>query len=423
MKAGFSEIDITPEPGTLKIGWLRKIVAKQIADPIFARIAVLENNGICIAFVQLDTLCVRWTTTQEIRKSINEKYGVPANNVMVSATHNHAGPAVANVGDVPRDEKYLQWMVSRVKDAFGLAIKNMVEAEIGFNHVFEFEVAHNRRVVMRDGTVKTHGTFKDSNALFIEGPIDPEVAVIAVREKNGSPIGCIVNFSCHPTHFGGEEVISAGYPGVFVREMKANGWPVALFLNGPSGNVHTSNPATGGGMTMEEAGNKIAKDALNAISNMNFVTDWILSASSETVQLSYRRYTNGEVEGKIRGAQRFIDSAIYDRGMPALLERIEKRKSQPAEIQVLSIGNIDIAAFPAEYFVEFALRLKEAAYPRHALAVATANGMVGYVPTKEAFLRGGYETTFAASSRMAPEAGEIMLEEAIKLIKQKKGEK
>lgn len=420
MKAGFYEIDITPPPGTLKIGWLRKVIGTKILDPIFARVAVFENGDRYISFVQLDTLCVRWSTTNEIRKRIRNKYNIDGNCIMVTATHNHAGPAVANVGDVPRDEKYMEEMVEKTSEAFGYALKNMTEAEIGFNSVFEFDIAHNRRVVMRDGTVRTHGSFKDKNALYIEGPIDPEVAVIAVKSRKGDKVGCLVNFSCHPTHFGGEDIISAGFPGVMAKVLKEKGWHAALFLNGPSGNIHTSNPATGGGMSMEEAGKKLAEDAERAIEGMHFEKDLPLFYCSETVNLPYRRYTKEEVDGKIRGSQRFIDSAIYDRGMPALLDRIKTRKVQPAEIQVLSIGNIDIAAFPAEYFVEFALSIKEAVYPRHALAVATANGMVGYVPTKNAFLRGGYETTFAASSRMAPEAGDIMLETAKRLILNKK---
>ena len=42
--------------------------------------------------------------------------------------------------------------------------------------------------------------------------------------------------------------------------------------------------------------------------------------------------------------------------------------------------------------------------------------MVGYVPHREAFLRGGYEATFSIGSRLAPEAGDILADCAIRLI-------
>jgi len=91
--------------------------------------------------------------------------------------------------------------------------------------------------------------------------------------------------------------------------------------------------------------------------------------------------------------------------------------TQPAEVQALFLDEYAFVGIPAEYFVQHGLRIKREGWPRHALVVAHANGMVGYVPTKEAFLRGGYETTFADSSRLAPEAGDLLADAAIELIK------
>ena len=48
--------------------------------------------------------------------------------------------------------------------------------------------------------------------------------------------------------------------------------------------------------------------------------------------------------------------------------------------------------------------------------VACANGMLGYVPTREAFAHGGYETTFGPPSRMAPEAGDLLADALVRLI-------
>jgi adenylate kinase family enzyme len=120
-----------------------------------------------------------------------------------------------------------------------------------------------------------------------------------------------------------------------------------------------------------------------------------------------------EVAGTMRGAQRFIDPAIYDEGMPRLLERIRTRKTQPVEVQVLRCGDVCVVGIPAEYFVEFGLRIKEAVWPCRALVASHTNGMIGYVPTAKAFERGGYETTFGLTSRMAPEAGDLMADAAI----------
>lgn len=411
LKAAFSEVDITPPVGTHKIGWLKVVVSESVLDPIFVRIAVIQSGKEKVAIVQLDTLCIRWTQVADIRKRVEKEYGFPAGSIMVSATHNHAGPAVANIGDVKRDEAYIESMVEKIVSAFGGALENLQEAQIGFGSLFEFNISHNRRVVMRDGTVRTHGQFTDPEALYVEGPIDPEIAVIAVRGKNNALLGAIVNFACHPVHHGATGEISAGYPGVLASIMKSRGCPVTLFLDGASGNLSPS-------VTKDDAGLKLADDISQVLPNIQYRANVKVNSRSRMINLPYRKVTDAEIKGTVRGAQRFIDPAIYDREIPALVERIRTRKVQPAEVQVLFIDNRALAGIPAEYFVEHGLRIKEESYPVHALVAGQTNGMVGYVPTKTAFQRGGYETTFAGSSRMGPEAGDILADCAIELIKQ-----
>ena len=160
----------------------------------------------------------------------------------------------------------------------------------------------------------------------------------------------------------------------------------------------------------------LAEDVRGVMEGMIFRSEVRLGCSSRTIQLPFRETTDAEVVGTTRGAQRFVDPAIYDREMPRLLERIRRMGSQPAQVQVMFIDEYAVAGIPAEYFVQHALRIKEEAYPRHALVVGQANGMVGYVPHKEAFLRGGYETTLCGSSRLAPEAGDLLADCAIELI-------
>jgi len=419
LKAGFAEIDITPPVGTLKLGWIKRLVSDRVLDPLFARAAVIESGDGRIGFVQLDTLSIRWTQVSDLRRRIEEAYGFPGSNIMVSATHNHAGPAVAGGVEFERDEAYVETLVTRAVEVFGQALEGAQEAELGFGKAFEFNVAFNRRVIMRDGTVKTHGNFRDPGALCLEGPIDPEVAVLAFRARDTKLLGVLANFTCHPTHHGGEGILSAGYPGVFATEMKARGCPVSLFLNGAAGNIHTSDAFSGGpGVSMEEAGTTLAKDVSEILETVEYTGEVEVGSRSATVQLPVRDVTDAEIRGTVRGAQRFIDSTLYDKDLPNVLERIQRMGTQPAEVQVQSIGNVGIVGIPAEYFVQHGLRIKEESHPRHALVSATTNGMGGYVPHKEAFLRGGYETTFWTGSRLAPEAGDILADKALELLRE-----
>ncbi|MCJ7822371.1 MAG: hypothetical protein MUQ26_04705, partial [Armatimonadetes bacterium] len=279
LTAGFAQTDITPPLGTHKIGWLEDIIAESVADPLFARAAVIQSDSDAIAFIQLDTLSIRWTQVADIRERIERQHAFPGAHIMVAATHNHAGPAVANTGDVPRDEAYIETMVARIVTMFGDALANAQHAEIGVASVAEGKLSHNRRTVMRDGLVSTHGSFDDPNSLFTEGPIDPEVAVLAARTPGGQFLGALVNFACHPTHHGGDTAISAGFPGVLAREMEARGCPVTLFLNGAAGNTSVSDPPRGGEQeSMEAAGRTLAAAAARALQSMSFRRDVHLGA-------------------------------------------------------------------------------------------------------------------------------------------------
>jgi hypothetical protein len=327
---------------------------------------------------------------------------------------------VTHAGEVPKDESYAQYLVSRVIDVFGQALARLEQAQLGFGRCIEWRVAHNRRVVMRDGTARTHGTFRDPEALYLEGPIDPEVAVVAARSvATGDLIGALVNFACHPTHHGGDGAIDAGYPGALARALQEQGCPVTLFLNGASGNVHTADPRRGGeGLSAERVGDILAQDVSGVLQEMSFDLEARVSAVSRTIELPYRRVTDAEVAGQVRGAQRFVDPAIYDRTIPALVERIQQQQAYTAEIQVLLLGDCAVVGVPGELFVELGLQIKENAYPTRALVATCANGRAGYIPTREAFRRGGYETTFGPVSMLAPDAGERIVEVGSALVAQ-----
>jgi neutral ceramidase len=237
-----------------------------------------------------------------------------------------------------------------------------------------------------------------------------------VRSRNGASLGCLVNFACHPTDHGGGTALSAGYPGVLAKAMKSRGWPITLFLNGACGNISLGDPYHGRAVSMEAMGTALADHTSQIIAGLAWRERLKLGSDTTTLDLPFRAVTDDQVRGTVRGAQRFIDAKIYDRAMPALVETIRKRKVNKAEVQVLFMDELAWVAVPAEYFVQHGLRIKASVAPAHALVVSHANGMVGYVPTREAFERGGYETTFLGSSRLAPEAGDLLADAAIALV-------
>ena len=90
----------------------------------------------------------------------------------------------------------------------------------------------------------------------------------------------------------------------------------------------------------------------------------------------------------------------------------------PLEIQVFQINeDLAIVGLPGEVFVELGLAIKKASPYKHTMVLELTNSHIAYVPTKEAFSRGGYETI---NSRLAPGGGEMMVETAIRSLKELK---
>lgn len=417
--AGFAEVDITPPKGTPRQGWNSKLVGEGALDPLFARAAVFDTgDGVPLAILQLDVALIDATDTATIRRRVEARHGLPPGRVMVAATHNHSGPAMINEA-LPRDEGWIDTMVAACSEAVGKALASREPAEMAAGTAFEWDVATNRRILMRDGTVRTHGSFADPAALGYEGPIDPEVGVLAFRGADGSIRGALVSYACHPTHHGGDPIFSAGFPGVLAAELKTRGIPITLFLQGAAGNIAYDDPKGGPPKSMEVIGRLLADDVAKALEKPEWTTPEGVSASTKDLRIRYREATEDEIQGKTRGAQRFGEPGYYERKIPPLVEKIRERKSEPAEVQVFRLGNVALAAMPSESFVEHGLRIKEATWPVRTFVVCYANGMLGYLPHEDAFRRGGYECTFGPPSQMAPEAGRVLADAVIDLIRAK----
>ena len=201
-------------------------------------------------------------------------------------------------------------------------------------------------------------------------------------------------------------------------ELKKRGWPCPIFLNGTAGDISTTDPYNDRGeKKIEEISTCLADDVDQAVIDMTYERQISIGSRQVTLQLPYRRPSQDQIQGTAIGAQRFIDPAIYERDMPRVTKRIRTRRRQPMELQTLFMRNHALASVPAELFCTLGLRIKERTYPRHTLVAGYANGMIGYVPHREAFEHGGYETTFASSSRMAPGTGDLIAAAAIDLVK------
>ena len=101
-----------------------------------------------------------------------------------------------------------------------------------------------------------------------------------------------------------------------------------------------------------------------------------------------------------------------------LYRTYKNNKQELVPITVGKIENILFITTPAEMFIEFSLNIKSRFREKYRsiIIVELSNGFVGYVPTKKAFsYNSGYEVQFLTSSKLCENAGDIIVEEIIKM--------
>ena len=89
----------------------------------------------------------------------------------------------------------------------------------------------------------------------------------------------------------------------------------------------------------------------------------------------------------------------------------------PVEVQVIALGNeVAIVALPGEVFVDLGLAIKRASPFKSTLIVELSNCVeTVYIPHRAAYAGGSYEVT---NSTLQPGAGEMLVETAIRLLRE-----
>ncbi|HTL30921.1 MAG TPA: hypothetical protein VL282_16945 [Tepidisphaeraceae bacterium] len=419
IRAACVEVDISPQLPIEKPGWLIKILATKIDDPVFAKVCVIENDGVRAAIVSIDVLSIRWPQVEAIRR-VAQSLGIPPENCLVAATHNHTGPAVSSAGLGRRDERYVEFMVGRMGDALRRAVEQLAPATLSVGSGIEARISSIRRMIMRDGSVRTHAP-PTAEIRCPESVIDPEVGLIRIDSTIGNTIGVIVNFACHPVHNGGEPRISAGWPGQMSNALKKSlGKDCAvLFLNGAFGDVHHQSSLVPGYVdTKETVGQTLAKTIVDTLPSLKPIEKPMLAGSTKTIEIPLREI-DGPFGVNMPRRQRFAKDEVYEELIGRLRAKKAKRDHVLAQMQSLRIDPQTVfVTIPGEPFSKIGLDLKFASPFRNTWVVGAANGMIGYIPTREAFDRGGYECTLSMGSKLDPSAAEKITQTGIELLRE-----
>ncbi len=426
LKAGTAEVDITPAVGRRIPGqWLRR-ASESVRDPLLASALVLESDEVRLALVSADALSLKNSLVAEARELILSMAGIPPSHVFLHATHTHTGPPAVDVLGTESDAEAVARLANTMAEAVAAADRALIPARIAAWAGEAPNLAFVRRFRMKDGSVQMHPPKGSPDIVGPESDADPTIAGFHVWAAEGDLLATCVNFACHPIVVGTARFYSADYPGAVRRALKRQygDGAAVLYLNGPCGDVGPDNaaepgPSRYGEGWLDRLGRGIAGFAVGHASVVEATDDAPLRTASVRVRLPLR----GVPADLLREAEaRLTDTDIavppqdveLIRLREALLVHREREQQDHVEAEVMAaaVGDTVLVGLPGEIFAEFGRQIRAASPFAHTLVAELANGCHGYVPTAQAFPGGGYETWLARSSKLVPEAGDLMLEAA-----------
>ncbi|MBI5094846.1 MAG: neutral/alkaline non-lysosomal ceramidase N-terminal domain-containing protein [Candidatus Hydrogenedentes bacterium] len=432
--AGFASIDITPPLGTPIGGNFRGDYASRgVHMPLQANAMVVHHGETAAALISADLLVVTEAMAADIRGEVEQLTNIPCAHVMVAATHTHSGPATLELVEGSRaSNDVIAELSRRIASAAAEANNNLKRAQLTIARFDEPRLSFNRRLRMKDGSTRMN--WESLNLDDIDGPLgptDPQGFALTARH-DGRIAGMLVNFALHPAVLAGDNWdFSPDWPG-YLREALhryAGSRAPIVYVNGAQGNINhldAWDPRQGRGVKeAQRIGYVLANDVASALAAESEL-DGPLRIASDLVMLHKRRVAPEAVSAAqtrlaargaraVAGQEDGIPEWYFDR---ELVEHAARQNEKVvAETQVIRIGEAVLAGLPGEFFTEFGLQLKQESPARFTLPVGLANGALGYIPTPEAIVQGGYEAQTWRYNQFEPDSGEHIVRSTLNLAR------
>jgi len=432
MKAGVAKDIITPPIGTALAGYAFKgRESIGIHDELYARAIVLEQGKTRVALAVCDVRGFERSTVEKIRKIVERKTGISHRNVIVAATHTHSGPAglcefkeykgvfssvSAAYAGTKFDRSLVEILVRKIAGVIQRATCQMLEVRVGTLIARVEEIGKNRR--------------NPSNVS------DSEVPTTLIEGTDG-PLSILYSYACHPTVLHQDNrLISADFPGFSNLQLERVSKVLPIFMTGAAGDIstrYTRRETTF--REVERFGSILASETFKVVNKIVPKDVSCLSIQSMTVQLPVRQLPSlEEAQNQLNNAKDRLSQLRAQHASPAEMKSAETRgegaqatmnllknskmtelKNIEIEIQLLKMGDTGILAIPGDLFAQPGMDIKEYAQSRgfHLHICCYANGLIGYIPTKDVLEEGGYESTVAV---VGPQAVSIIVRAAEDLL-------
>jgi len=384
-RAAIAVRDVTPDP---LLGVSGGVGPTHPANRKFGKLTVraltLENSGTRIAICSTDFLGFPGVLCDKVRKQVR---GIPPENVLIGATHNHSGPDCYGfpdqTGKTDVDVAYLNGVCSKLADAINQTIAELKPA------------------VTKIVTDKAHG--KIAYNYYAEQLYDPRCHVIQILDEQNRPFATLVNYACHPEVIGADQgILSPDFVGPLYERIEEKGGGTGIFMNSALGGMVTADCRGPDGKDMRtwdeciRIGRLLADEALRIAAGAPVRENPALFCGNTTVRLP--------VENEVL-------RAVVE--MSPLGFELDQGKYVTTQVNVVNFGNAQILTIPGEALPNMGYYLKRKMHGEHNLLFGLTNDAFGYIMVKEdwdSFDRYAYITRTCLGEM----TGEILIYESLK---------
>lgn len=432
--AGAATVDITPPVGLPMGGYGgRSDPSRGIIDPLHARVAVLSDGAGEIAIIVCDLLGVGSELVAETRRLVEARAGLPAERVLVAATHTHAGPAGLRLRDAP---EFVAVTAAKLAGAVTMARRSAVPVRLEAGSVELSSISLNRRDPL--------------------GPIEDTLRVlVADPGRDRPPVFTLVSYACHSTVREHDNLeYSADWPGAMARSLERNLGGTAIYLQGAAGDINPvwsahdhaevervggivgaaatrlaleMRPLAGGGqwsanlswsedVEVPASGMLLSGIGLDAAVTRLDVERRVRPPVADTdAQLDQLRTAMASA-GVSREERRRLQARVNELGVVRQWGLAQLRAgTQAVEVQALRVSDqCAFVSLPGEFFVATGRDVAERSRLGFPLIAGYANGSVGYVPPAAEYAQAGYEV---GMTQFGPGAAEAIADAAVAAVR------
>ena len=306
LEAGLAVVDITPPVGFRMCGYFNERVSTGIHDPLHAKALVFRQGGQQAALVLCDLIAMSLEVSEPACRAAAAQTGIPADHIIIAATHSHTGPLFAGVlhdyfhqraveqhGSDPQEKlDYPAWLAGRLAQAVAQAQAALRPVSLAAGVATQEHLAFNRRFHMKDGSVRFNPGKMNPDIVHAAGPTDAGLPIVLLRGPGG-PLACLTSFALHLDTTGGT-LYSADYPYYLEESLRAELGPkfVSLFGTGTCGDINHIDVSTKavqkGGDEARRIGQTLAGAVKAALPSLAAVDAPALAVRQRTVELRCR---------------------------------------------------------------------------------------------------------------------------------------